>query len=52
VSPLRYTVAPNGRTVNEFGRNVPDRRQTQRQAPRFNGTRGQRRPYKPAEWNI
>lgn len=52
VSPLRYTVAPNGRTVNEFGRNVPDRRQTQRQVPRFNGTRGQRRPYKPAEWNV
>jgi hypothetical protein len=38
--------------VNEFGRNVPDRRQTQRQAPRFNGTRGQRRPYKPANWNV
>ena len=40
VSPLRYTIAPNGRTVNEFGRNVPDRRQTQR------------RPYKPANWNV
>ena len=52
VSPLRYTIAPNGRTVNEFGRNVPDRRYTQRQAPRFNGTRGQRRPYKPANWNV
>jgi len=52
VSPLRYTIAPNGRTVNEFGRNVPDRRQTQRQVPRFNGTRGQRRPYKPANWNV
>ena len=40
VSPLRYTIAPNGRTVNEFGRNVPDRRHTQR------------RPYKPANWNV
>jgi len=48
-SPLRYTIAPNGRTVNEFGRNVPDRRHTQRNSPRFNGTR---RPYKPANWNV
>jgi hypothetical protein len=58
-SPLRYTVANNGRTVNEFGRNVPGRGTAQ--GPRFN-TRRQRRPvhvfdektktYKPANWNV
>jgi len=58
-SPLRYTVANNGRTVNEFGRDVPARRPAQ--GPRFN-TRRQRRPvhvfdektktYKPANWNV
>ena len=58
-SPLRYTVTNNGRTVNEFGRNVPARGTAQ--GPRFN-TRRQRRPvhvfdektktYKPANWNI
>jgi hypothetical protein len=39
VSPLRYTIAPDGRTVNEFGRNIP-----QRQPPR----------YKPrtTRWNV
>ncbi len=59
VSPLRYTVGNNGYTVNEFGRDIPVRRQGQ--GPRFN-TRRQRRPihvfdektmtYKPANWNI
>jgi hypothetical protein len=58
-SPLRYTVANNGRTVNEFGRNVPARQEAR--GPRFN-TRRQRRPvhvfdektktYKPANWNV
>ena len=59
VSPLRYTVAQDGRTVNEFGRNVPGRGTAQ--GPRFN-TRRQRQPihvfdektktYKPANWNV
>jgi hypothetical protein len=36
VSPLRYTVAPNGRTVNEFGRNVPrSQSRRRRSGPRF-----------------
>ena len=58
-SPLRYTVTNNGYTVNEFGRDIPVRRQGQ--GPRFN-TRRQRRPihvfdektktYKPANWNV
>ena len=58
-SPLRYTVANNVRTVNEFGRNVPGRGTAQ--GSRFN-TRRQRRPvhvfdektktYKPANWNV
>ena len=57
MSPIRYTVAADGRTVNEFGRNIPGREQ----GPRFN-TRRQRRPangfdektmgYKPANWNV
>ena len=59
MSPLRYTVAQDGRTVNEFGRNVPGRGTAQ--GPRFN-TRRQRQPihvfdektktYKPANWNV
>jgi hypothetical protein len=58
-SPLRYTVGANGRTVNEFGRNVS---RAEGRWPRSNGTRGRRRPihvfdektqsYKPANWNI
>ncbi len=58
-SPLRYTVTEDGRTVNEFGRDIPARPSAR--GSRFN-TRRQRRPihvfdektqtYKPANWNI
>ena len=58
-SPLRYTVAEDGRTVNEFGRDIPARPDAR--GPRFS-TRRQRRPihvfdektktYKPANWNV
>lgn len=61
-SPVRYTIAADGRPVNEFGRNIPNRRYTQARGSRFNGSRRQRRPihvfdektqsYKPAEWNV
>ena len=44
VSPLRYTVAPDGRTVNEFGRDVP-----RPQGPRFN-TRKQ--GARTTRWNV
>jgi hypothetical protein len=64
-SPLRYTVAPNGRTVNEFGRDVP-RAPTRRgpTGPRFYNAKSRtyKRPihvfdektktYQPANWNV
>jgi len=51
VSPLRYTVAANGRTVNEFGRNAPRYQSTRRRSPSgprfFNEkTKTYRRPVK------
>ena len=54
VSPLRYTVAEDGHTVNEFGRDVPGRMVNEfgrdvpargtAQGPRFNTRRQGRRP--------
>ena len=54
VSPLRYTVAEDGHTVNEFGRDVPARMVNEfgrdvpargtAQGPRFNTRRQGRRP--------
>ena len=64
-SPRRYTVAENGRTVDEFGRNIPRGPPPKKAVgTRFfnEKTRKYKRPihvfnnvtrtYKPADWNV
>jgi hypothetical protein len=64
-SPIRYTVTQNGRTVNEFGRNMHQGYSSRRAVgPRFfnEKTKTYKRPihvfnektktYQPANWNV